>query len=363
MSAPKNNQRVAYLDGMRGVASCAVMLYHFFNATTYSAPESLWAQVTAPFHLGDLGVIAFFVLSGYVIAMTIPSFENIRGWAAYILKRMIRLDPTYWLIIFASIAASLVIAKAGLGQKYDFPSLRDLILNMVYLDNLTFNSLGTKSIVAVGWTLCYEFQFYLFYSVLTFLAYQFSKTNNSVLEAILFVSLALSFVYEFTEGVQIKGLALGPWRFFASGALLSLRHKRSKNIPPWFYLMIIGPHFIIWDLETGAGIVTILAITLCSQSSSAGLTLKKIFSSRILVFTGKISYSLYLVHPLIGNRFLYFASRKFFHPDQFFVTAGFFLTATVISVIASYLVFRLVEEKSVRLSALVYKKLMTRVPT
>ena len=167
-------------------------------------------------------------------------------------------------------------------------------------------------------------------------------------------------VYECTEIFQVKGLALGVWRFFASGALLSLQHKRNKEISPWFYLVVIGSNLIIWNSETVAGILTFVAISLCSQSFSAGVMLKKVFSSRILVFTGKISYSLYLVHPLIGNRFLYFSSRKFFHPDQFLLTAGFFLTAIVISVIASYLVFRIVEQKSVQLSAFVYKKIMAR---
>ena len=80
----------------------------------------------------------------------------------------------------------------------------------------------------------------------------------------------------------------------------------------------------------------------------------------LVCFSCKISYSLYLVHPLVGNRILYFGSSRYFKADQFLLTAIAFCSAMLISIIASYVVYRLVEQPSVRIAQRVYGRLMPR---
>src|SRR5690242_16591348 len=97
-------QRIPLIDGLRGIAAMAVVFYHFQDRL------KLGGWLGALFDRGNAGVGLFFVLSGFVIAMSIgsepvgPSFIG-----RFALRRSLRLDPPYW----ASIAVILAIGTFG----------------------------------------------------------------------------------------------------------------------------------------------------------------------------------------------------------------------------------------------------------
>lgn len=101
------SRRFEFLDGLPGIAALAVILFHF-NGTlkdhgVFVAP----APLDFLYGLGRYGVQIFFVLSGFVIAYSLR-YEKITSLFClrFFLKRSIRLDPPYWLIVALMVGLS-----------------------------------------------------------------------------------------------------------------------------------------------------------------------------------------------------------------------------------------------------------------
>src|SRR5690606_26975403 len=76
--------------------------------------------------------------------------------------------------------------------------------------------------------------------------------------------------------------------------------------------------------------------------------------SRIMDFLGKVSYSLYLIHGLVGGQFLYFTAR---YAHNFWTQTLLLIVALGISIFFSWIFYRVVEEPSIRWSQKIkYKK-------
>ena len=109
---PKNFGRMTSIDGLRGLAALAVLGYHarstFWVGTKQTFQEyglsfnlnSWFGYLTLPFSLGGLGVILFFVLSGYCIhrrgARHIAADQGaVIQYSKFYSRRFWRLYPTY----------------------------------------------------------------------------------------------------------------------------------------------------------------------------------------------------------------------------------------------------------------------------
>lgn len=99
-----HGRRLVTLDGLRGMAAIAVMLYHIGNVY----------QFGGPFRAGYLFVDFFFLLSGFVLALSVePRFA--RGWttAAFMRARIVRLWPV---IAIGALAGGCRSACAAAGR-------------------------------------------------------------------------------------------------------------------------------------------------------------------------------------------------------------------------------------------------------
>jgi peptidoglycan/LPS O-acetylase OafA/YrhL len=101
--------RLKFVDGLRGIAASIVVLCH------------LVYRVNA--HLleldGYIGVAMFFVLSGYVITMTVG--DNQSSWrflGRFAARRSLRLDPPYWASIATAIALMVLAARFGIERPW-----------------------------------------------------------------------------------------------------------------------------------------------------------------------------------------------------------------------------------------------------
>jgi peptidoglycan/LPS O-acetylase OafA/YrhL len=111
----------------------------------------------------------FFVLSGFVIAYSLRQ-EKIspRFCLRFFLKRSIRLDPPYWLIValmlMLNFMGSVIFNKGGEFLATPF----QVLMNLLYLPDFPH----IPRILPVAWTLCIEIQFYMSFFLLL-LVYQF----------------------------------------------------------------------------------------------------------------------------------------------------------------------------------------------
>ncbi|WP_328855136.1 acyltransferase [Microbispora hainanensis] len=145
-----NPSRLAWLDALRGIAAPAVALHH--SAWTFI--PAVWAEVDRRVDVGTWGVFVFFLVSGYIIPASLERRGDLR---AFWTGRAFRLVP----LLLAALALALLLAYAGLFESS--PGFDSRPPPLVALANLTMlqELLGVPSVINVMWTLSYEMAFYL----------------------------------------------------------------------------------------------------------------------------------------------------------------------------------------------------------
>lgn len=125
----RRSQRFVFVDALRGLAAMWVLLFHTFESKHMANLEQSLPEWTAQFfHTGHMGVIIFFVLSGFVIAHSVDRSRvgaRYAGW--FMLRRAVRLDPPYWASILVIILFSRHVPR---------PSALAVLAHMFYLQDL-----------------------------------------------------------------------------------------------------------------------------------------------------------------------------------------------------------------------------------
>ncbi|SDS18520.1 acyltransferase family protein [Actinoplanes derwentensis] len=142
--------RLAWLDALRGWAAAVVALFHLSPVVLGS---ELHLRIFHVIDLGKYGVLLFFLVSGYVIPMSLERHGDLRRfWAG----RLLRIYPAYLL----AIAVSLALGAAGVlrlpGQLAE-ETTTSVLGHLTMLQDL----LGTQGALRPFWTLTYEMIFYL----------------------------------------------------------------------------------------------------------------------------------------------------------------------------------------------------------
>ncbi|HEV8051978.1 MAG TPA: acyltransferase, partial [Parachlamydiaceae bacterium] len=156
-------RRFEFLDGLRGIAALLVTCLHFHTLIVERTPADFPLVFEHLFKNGNFGVQIFFVLSGFVIAYSIRNEIITSSFIMrFFLRRSMRLDPPYWITLI--ILTGLIVLGSLIsshGSTY-VPSLKEFTLNAFYLPGF----FGVDYILPVAWTLCLEFQFYIFFVLL-----------------------------------------------------------------------------------------------------------------------------------------------------------------------------------------------------
>lgn len=322
--------RLALIDALRGMAAIWVVMEHFWDRVTLPWEPGPIGWV---FDHGYLGVPIFFVLSGYVIALNLSAQPvNAHMIGRFALRRAIRLDPPYWVSIAAALA--LAVAATWIGIEKEFPTLAQLIAHLVYAQEL----LGYGHIIAVYWTLCLEFQFYLFLALLLCGRRWLSET---AFHSAFLALLALSVVqYLQIIDVSPRGFFLPYWWAFALGALTCWANTGALALP-WYAVGVV----LVLPAAFGArtAFVCVTVATALLLYTAGVLRRMHWLSAQPWQFLGRISYSLYLFHPVVGWSAMSLALR--YLPDELALLAGI-----AVSIVSAYIAYLTVERPSINLS-------------
>jgi peptidoglycan/LPS O-acetylase OafA/YrhL len=295
--------RVAAIDGLRGIAALLVVFYHLHEAISRSTTGWLWAPVDWVARNGFLGVDIFFVISGFVIALSVSKGDPTPSYfGRFVLRRSIRLDPPYW----SAILLELLLLHATLnlfpGISVKLPSTPQLLSHLIYSQEL----LGYGSVVPVFWTLCYEIQFYAFFVGLVVAGAMLPARMRAPVWAGAFWAalflLSLWTRYWRPAGLP-SGLAIDRWFQFFIGVLtyraVTGADRMSVVVGAWITLAVTVA-------LAGASAVQLLAILVSMILVTARIDrrVSTALSVRPLRFLGAISYSLYLYHSSVGWRFV-----------------------------------------------------------
>ena len=280
------HRRFTFIDGLRGLAAMAVVLFHALRGGHLDIfPSELILVVT----MGEAGVAIFFVISGFVIAHSLLGKQITPGGAAlFITRRSIRLDPPYWAAILLalgfSVLANMVVPDRA-GQEY---SIGQLVAHIFYLQEI----LGYTHINPVFWTLCYEIQFYAFFA--------FILASRST--PVIVLACVMSLLWPLGVVPEIRGVFVNLFYSFllGVGAYYSWRLYWAR---PLFLiyagLVLVGAivHSDLFALISSATALVLVTVALADKLHTA-------LNWRWLQFLGLISYSLYLTHnPITGATF------------------------------------------------------------
>ena len=293
--------RIRELDALRGIAALSVVLFHF------AMP---WQTHAIPF-LGvfSMGVDLFFIISGFVIFMTI---EKSNDWKDFAWNRFARLYPAYWVCV--TITIMLIVIK----YKFLVPAESYRIshnLWMQYLANMTMFQyyFGAANIDGPYWTLIIELCFYLT-MILLFITRKLAHITLIGWSFTLFcASYALPGVFNnvWLHKVLIAFPLIGYFPFFYAGMML-YKMKFGEVTP--LRLMAFITTLIFQCLMFGNCYENRNFVNIYQYSAMLtviyGVLLAFLFGrlsfivSPVTMWLGRISYSLYLIHQYVGIRIL-----------------------------------------------------------
>lgn len=320
------------LESLRAFAATSVCLYHFVCTTTDYVHNP---TVLSIFRHGEYGVHLFFIISGFIIPYSMYRGRyEIKNFFVFLGKRLLRLEPPYIVSVF--IAVLLMTLRQhfyGSTGKGDLSFMR-VFLHFGYL--IPFFQEQYNWINQVYWTLAIEFQYYIFMGLLFV-----PLTMNKLIYRIGIYALFAGSMFFDENANLIYWLPI-----FLLGIILFLDHI--KQLTKWEF-WITTPAIFAWALtQFHVGGVVIMGIGFIA------ILKYKTYSTVIGDFLGKMSYSFYLFHPLLGGTIINVLSHSYNSPiEKVFV----FITGFILTVFGSYIMYLLVEKWSRKLSKkIVYSK-------
>jgi peptidoglycan/LPS O-acetylase OafA/YrhL len=336
------HQRVEGLDFLRGLASLAVCWFHltYFH---YNVPDQRgYHLVRQTGAYGWLGVEVFFVISGFVIPYSLYRARyRIRDFFTYLARRIVRLDPPYFLAIVVVLLLAYVDSRHSgrpVAIEGEPVGWARVLLHLGYLNMFA----GYAWLNPVFWTLAIEMQYYLLMGLLFPLVV---APNQAVRFATIGMMTAIS-VLPATTPLP----AADPNTPFIPG-LLSL-----------FVLGILTFQFRVGLIRAAEYLPATLIVaatsivTLGRAPGLAGLAAVAVilaYPERKTVISGflaRISYSLYLLHWPIGHYTLSVIGMKYMRAESDAARTFVLFLALAVCLAAAYLLYVLVERPAQRWS-------------
>lgn len=276
-------RRIYELDALRGIAALAVVIYHF--TTRYDVLYGFEQAPLFTFPLGHYGVQLFFVVSGFVIFL---SLNNCKHPADFIVSRFARLYPVYWAAVAITFSTVIYFGLEGRER-----TLFEALVNLTMLQGFV----GVPDVEGVYWTLKWELTFY-FWALMIFIF----NLQKHVLWACLLLLVSQWIVVAFEYYVMnvpgiLKLISLNTYgNLFAAGILFYLM-MYSESRPVMHVLMAIAlvNQLLVHDMESfyvTAGIFALFYLFIYDKL--------QFLSVKPLITLGTISYSLYLIHEYVG---------------------------------------------------------------
>ena len=276
--------RIKELDVFRGFAALAVVFYHY--TTRYN--ELFNEQSSWQFAYGWLGVPVFFILSGFVIYLTV---DKSKSAIDFLKKRFIRLYPTYWLCLLITLG---VECFSGIFRGN--PTWKDILMNFTMFQQF-FNF---KHVDGAYWSLLPEL---LFYGLMAFLMKIKKVRSYYLYNAILLIVGMTHLVLPLP--IIGKVLSIHYILLFMIGIAFYRIYNQINT--RWDYAFIIINYIIgtkLYFIEHQSLSLKLLYIAFGLIIFLYYLFVKGYFAFlakfRVFIFFGNISYALYLIHQNIG---------------------------------------------------------------
>lgn len=281
-------RRLLELDSLRGLAALGVCLFHF-----------------DVFKYGVAGVDLFFMISGFVIFMSVSNGDSIKS---FWVSRVIRLFPSYWISIVIAIVCTLLLVHDKIQLKWNFVLGNVLMLQPLF---------KTTCLVGVYWTLYVELTFYILISLIWYLK-KLYYIEGIILAGLLLMALlngtysivqnhSPAFVHVFIVLRSLIPLIVNHFTTFSSGIIFYLIYKNGYSV---FRCSLLLLSLVVTAIAHNYSVminsflnvyehlfILILFYALFFLITKNDLNILKI---RILIVLGNSSYVIYLIHQSFG---------------------------------------------------------------
>ena len=273
-------RRFTELDVFRGIAALTVVLYHYlfrydqlYGLETLTV-ESLW--------LGRYGVHFFFLISGFVICW---SLSRSSGIGTFLVSRVSRIYPAYWVALVITFAAMSVFGLPGREV-----SITAFLVNITMLQEY----LGAPHVDGAYWTLTAELTFY-FWIVTIHKMGQLHRAELWLLPLMALGVLVHTGLLPMPLMLE-KLLLIKHVHLFAAGIVFFRLHEGADGrTARWFLPVSAAVNFAIYPWVDALFICTFYGLLFLAVSDRLGW-----LCCRPLLWLGSISYSLYLLHQNLG---------------------------------------------------------------
>lgn len=315
------------LNSLRGIAAMIVVVSHFSGATG-------WLGEYPASGAGQLGVMLFFILSGFLMAyLYLQQPFTPSAVRRYVVARIARVVPLFAVVV----GLSALLPRIGItGVFYDLPTRAQVVSHVLLLSG--------KNIL---WTIPTELHFYVVFVVLWA---AFQKTPVGIVPIVLAAASGLIVTGRFTGmfgDIPYEFRLPQVIPYFAVGALLALayrkwpqlRHRQHSafaavllvvvGLYPKVFEELAGERHQLWrDARVFVLMTLVFAVVLFRVPQDSPL-----LANRVGDFLGRISYSLYLLHVPVM-----WAVRKLAFPDSLR-----FVIFVAASILVATLTYRLLE--------------------
>lgn len=383
--------KIDYLEGLRGVAAFSVVIHHYLIAfypahftadlgQSHLSNHMDVAYATSPFNIltnGNFAVCLFFVLSGYVLSYKYYKTNTLSTLISMAGRRYIRLMiPALFTILvgYVFIYTSLFYNKETveftksdwwMGYFWDFhPAFGDMLNTGLIKVIFSGNDVYSTSM----WTLNWEFYGSLF--LFSFLALTHHIRNRriiyiAVLSIIFLTPNTWAYYGGFILGASLN-LILPKYE-----AISNRTYKTILKTAALFFGLLIGSvpssglkedsfyQLLYFDRQAPLtqifhvfGAFLLLFFVLISKNTQS------FFAHKLSMFLGKISFSMYLIHPLVIGSLSCFVFLKLKDHYSYNTAASLSILAGLpVVIIVSYLMSIYVDKPGINLASYVYNRL------
>jgi len=359
------------LNGVRFIAAAAVIIHHIEQIKFIH-------KIPNHFHdpcindLGRLGVILFFVLSGFLITYLLLHEKKAGGISVgnFYIRRVLRIWPLYYLVVLAGLFILPMIPSFTMPEysgrlHQDF--LTKTLLFLFFAPNVALCAFPFVPYIAQAWSVGTEEQFYFiwpwlmkkarntFFMLIAVMAVYAGAKGSVWLFKHMVKNSSLNFISDFLSSIPIDCMAIGG---LAALALFRRRHGILRFIFDrrvqalvyivTFFLVLKGVKIPCLHNEFYAALFAIIIINLAGNGETI-FTLE----NRPCKYLGKISYGLYMYHPAAVAIALNLPFADPVHNSLIL-----YLSAFIITILLSGLSYKFFEEKFIR-AKIRYSRIVT----
>lgn len=350
-----------YLDSLRGLAACTVMLHHtwfsfnYFNDGKWNLESKFTVDTPAYLmnvvnHFGGAGVMIFFMITGFLFFDKIIKSEGKINLTSFYIRRFFRIVPAYLFTVALVILLSLItgFVEYDSARQYISVILSWLSFGFIEQKDISIIMPGGLIVAGVFWTLVIEWKYYLLIPAISSLC----ERKRAIIAVL--VIFALVFLFSRTgtirerDGVVFISFLAGIFSSMVTNSWVRIpaRWLESKLIAAMFLALFV---YILLTKNQAYSITGCLSIAAIFIIVSNGNSLIGILKFKGFKSAGVISYSVYLLHGLS----LFLINGVLLSGGSYFYNS---LIAVILTLLLSLFSYFYIEKKGVELGRFIEKK-------